>query len=1086
MRQNSKFYLPSHNDPYFQKSEDFLKDYYNTNPKTIFGRKDERNRYPPQNSKPILNPFPQHYPDTQHNSYFNPNPNKPALNAPLKVEFSGVYGCVTRPSLTCVDRQNNTTDNAYLSKIMRTEDYQKEIKYIEEINRIDKNNYYHMPPIRTCQPAITDSEYSVLNRQCTKPPGLRNVPKENLKSGTMLVVMDDLGKNWEKFAEQTHLTLENIKDFLISSYNVVRGVQHMGENDFIHDDIKFDNIVYSIEKNRSNLIDFGLSGLKNTMIQQRLKSKFEKFLWWPNYSPEKYFQYGIVFAKLQPFFKDEKNFRNTKENLDWFKSYNSQEGYYWYKSNLGRITTPEQTKIDNEIVEILRLVKDSSYDQFVLKTLDKVDVYGIAYSFVVVTQLFLHYNPKLNTRAVATSGNEEQAIVNLVHNIRRVARETANVDPITRPTAKKFAQMYEDCVMDTLAPAFLPKIDTAQSSTLDLYQNNYRGDWVQDSEFVSKYEDILKLDLVDFVRTGYFSSQGTPSNASIIADVENYYTANHETDPAATSKSLNGSTTFSFYNNRNVPNLRNIRQPQLHSPLIQNKQPEIAYCNLLGSLYTVYISDISDPILNNAAIQNELVPCIFLDAKNQRLLIQWKSLSITTSANLVENTRGNAGSVNQIFMPLSMFSSILNDGNDQPQLVPLSLALASELVCLALVEMLLPRMHDPRSDMVKKIVSIICDPTINDSGGRLAKINGNDTRNDTVEEFNRIVSSLVSSLLEARSKYDPNLLLNAYNARLRLCLVRNGVANEESARIRDRKVLFFPDFKNRWIKSRPNNITKLREIQAEYRAHHDQQPFSKDPFFISNQAAHMTKIQTSMQEMFKDMDGKDVAFVYKGFDVSVHDIHSLLELITKGTGQDRSQYFYFSEDVADRINDMGKSNDSVHCVEVYTPKRVSSMLHHDNKKYFEHLVERLILTLTKKVGAIYVMFEHLTNKDTYLLHGLKLRHDVARNEYELVILVPEPCVFEILHLVTWRFVQQLRKLLCSKTRSNVSLCKEYNTLLSQDIYSSKEKVYVSIREALFQVDLISHNTSRVSMDDWFRDQHYFILRKMFFSSTTKH
>jgi hypothetical protein len=170
----------------------------------------------------------------------------------------------------------------------------------------------------------------------------------------------------------------------------------------------------------------------------------------------------------------------------------------------------------------------------------------------------------------------------------------------------------------------------------------------------------------------------------------------------------------------------------------------------------------------------------------------------------------------------------------------------------------------------------------------------------------------------------------------------------------------------------------------------------------------------------------------------------------------------FTEDVVGRINETASNNRSI--IKVYSQLQVNAMLL--MHKEFNHEFEDLLNHLRQSTrNTIYVIFERpedqLTNKkdsdNKFLVHGFKLRQISKEfKTMELVVLVPEPCMFKVLEPVTWRFVDELRRRLSHILKYNmINFIKETNFLLSTQIYI-KGRIYVSLYESLIQTELIAN------------------------------
>jgi len=190
----------------------------------------------------------------------------------------GSYGCVYRPPLLCegeVVRRENT-----VSKLMKTRHALDEIKENAHIDRIDPEFEFHLPPPEMCSPAPPDKEHDKNFKGCDI---VKKIKKKypDWKERNMLTVlqMPDGGMSLSKMSREIkNATMREKHRFMKGLGRLFRGVHIMNKNDFLHYDIKRDNVVVKREEDgtyRFNFIDFGLAihNVNTTTIKTKVFNK---------------------------------------------------------------------------------------------------------------------------------------------------------------------------------------------------------------------------------------------------------------------------------------------------------------------------------------------------------------------------------------------------------------------------------------------------------------------------------------------------------------------------------------------------------------------------------------------------------------------------------------------------------------------------------------------------------------------------------------------------------------------------------------------------------------------------------------------
>lgn len=961
----------------------------------------------------------------------------------IKVSHQGGFGCITKPSMECESTCGNTNiTSADYSKIQTTEDTDKEATENKEIDEIDKNSYYHMPTLCTCTPKVQDTEFQVLKDECTIPYTLKHIlglpSKEFLKLNTKLTLMNDGGQSWLDFSERNDLSSENIKDFLVNSYNVVRGIQHMLDNGFIHDDIKTMNLLYCKTKKRSNIIDFGRSGKLQSFIENRKNSYIHEgtFLWWAYEAPDRFFQCLLIFTNAQGQLRHALD-GNPSHNVNVFKQ--AGHGYSFYINNLTVLELQALTSIiDLDMYRILQQVRDSqNLDEFLKKTLGVMDVFGMTFALVQVTFNFLKA-PR------DTRDPNDVEVDSLIRNIRKLAIEASRIDPQERMSPKRFACRYEECILNTLTN----KEDLAKRETTTLLLQNIRDRYpkdnsqdlsvFQESKLVSEYEDVLRLDLLEFVKNGHF--QDPHIIKKLKEDVDVYL-----------SQIIN--------NNKNL----NLREPQIWSELSKIKQ--CSYINLLGSTYCVCVCNTNDPLLQGYEKGSEKL--LFISIEPYGLIVKWKTNKIFLPLVKKIPTELDIHYTDASRLSRIIEQQLLDCILKVTNLNHMGWGLIIELVCLTLVEIHVP-------GIVTRLLGIICEPALKN------KIN-------SVNLFERTLSRFLNVVLSAQIK-NKHQFHEAYNYRIYLSVLRGGIASADSqVLLIFRELLGFKPSKKMYrdhqkvleIQEFFNSKTVLPENAIAF-LECAQEGVKEQKKEACSSIRHL-KIGKHFDAMVAGMDPSDIVFTYRNIDYKVSHIlamvnnnkdNGLIADFVKTTER------YFVDDVADRINKTSSRKDYI---TVYTQLQIDAMLLMPQN--FGVQISDLVEFMVKNTeNQVYVIFESgllkaQDNDQRYLVHGFSVRginknsSGNSANEYtwEIVIRVPEPCIFQVLEPVTWNFVSKLREVLQKDYKtSEVTFIKEPNHLLSKYIYQDKN-IYTFMEKALMQTEMIANDkTNLIITKDCFK------------------
>jgi hypothetical protein len=180
---------------------------------------------------------------------------------------SGTYGCVSRPSLKCVNSPNIDYKNK-VSKIMNTFDAVGEYKEMEKISRIKGIEKYAIPMPIICKPE-NNEELKKTFSDCDSKM-VHSYPID-----LALLILEDGGIDLAELINKKIIDGFNFnqwKTFLNSIKNLFEGLIFFNKNDIIHHDIKLANIVYNVNTGNIRFIDFGIMMSKTDFISKSANS----------------------------------------------------------------------------------------------------------------------------------------------------------------------------------------------------------------------------------------------------------------------------------------------------------------------------------------------------------------------------------------------------------------------------------------------------------------------------------------------------------------------------------------------------------------------------------------------------------------------------------------------------------------------------------------------------------------------------------------------------------------------------------------------------------------------------------------------
>ena len=187
----------------------------------------------------------------------------------VKIIGEGTYGCVTKPSMPCDDKNLTSQNKGRLSKIMNKKDADEELYEMKDLVNVPGIQKYILSIPQICTPKI-DKTFLKTVQNCQS----RHVAQTQNITDLRLLLVEDGGVDLQVFSTEiaSSLNKPNMAIFLSSVVNLIKGVSFFRHNDIIHSDIKEYNIVYNVKKGSIKFIDFGLVRKKSEFISSSIQN----------------------------------------------------------------------------------------------------------------------------------------------------------------------------------------------------------------------------------------------------------------------------------------------------------------------------------------------------------------------------------------------------------------------------------------------------------------------------------------------------------------------------------------------------------------------------------------------------------------------------------------------------------------------------------------------------------------------------------------------------------------------------------------------------------------------------------------------
>jgi serine/threonine protein kinase len=333
--------------------------------------------------------------------------------------------------MLCLDKQRRNKND--ISKLMTTVNAIKELREFALIDAADKQKQFYLGKPTSCKPARILSNIQAISR-C--PSGRFEPIKMDDYS---LLVMKYGGQDLAQFGDEvrtwtkTKEHVDAIELFWLEAVRLFYGLKVLHDNNVLHHDIKQQNIVYNKETNRVNFIDFGFMEKRSVRISTAKRS----VNWlgnnhhWSFPLEAVYWNKDIYMLAASARGKSKKAYREFAESV-------ADNCGYFFTSVLN---FNSEAKRDNATMMIAKGAyknvlafepTDEAYTQFVEKSIDSVDTYGLG----IALTFMLHRSKHLLDKEFYT-------------NLKNIVMNMFTGGVFIRSTPEQLLAQYEDILANS-------------------------------------------------------------------------------------------------------------------------------------------------------------------------------------------------------------------------------------------------------------------------------------------------------------------------------------------------------------------------------------------------------------------------------------------------------------------------------------------------------------------------------------------------------------------------------------------------------------------------------------------------------------
>ena len=343
-----------------------------------------------------------------------------------KVIGEGAFGCVHKPPLKCNNNTRRKKDS--ISKLMTEHNATKELGEFNHISAADADQHFYLGKPDKCylDPMLENM------RAINKCPSQKFNP-EKIREYALLV-MKYGGQDLDAFGEEvqtwtkTKEHVDAIELFWLEAVRLFYGLKVLHDNNVVHHDIKQQNIVYDQATNRANFIDFGFMEKRSTRIYASKRSAN-----WLGNNHHWSFPLEAIFWNRNDYMRSAARGKNQKGYREFAESVADNCGYFFTstlpvkfkKMNMDNTFKAIATDAFRNVLEFEPT--NDSYNQFIEKSIDTVDTYGLGIALMFV----LHRSKHLLSDEFYT-------------NVMNIGLNMLHGGVFLRSTPKQLLAQYED------------------------------------------------------------------------------------------------------------------------------------------------------------------------------------------------------------------------------------------------------------------------------------------------------------------------------------------------------------------------------------------------------------------------------------------------------------------------------------------------------------------------------------------------------------------------------------------------------------------------------------------------------------------
>jgi serine/threonine protein kinase len=311
------------------------------------------------------------------------------IDKPSDVIGEGTYGCALRPPMKCRDEPLRNKND--ISKLMTSANAIKELKEFALIDAADTQKQFYLGKPSKCAPDRILSNI----RSIRKCPSGKFAPER--MDDYSLLVMKYGGQDLEQFGEEVQTwtkTKEHVDAIELFWLEVVRlfyGLKVLHDDNVLHHDLKQQNIVYDRETNRVNFIDFGFMEKKSTRIYA---SKVEAN--WLGNRHHWSFPLEAIYWNKDIYMAAARREKTKRGYREFARSVADNCGYFFtsvihFNASKSKIDKVAAVSTRNAFRNVLEFEPtNDSYTQFIEKSIDTVDTYGLGIALMFVLHRSKH------------------------------------------------------------------------------------------------------------------------------------------------------------------------------------------------------------------------------------------------------------------------------------------------------------------------------------------------------------------------------------------------------------------------------------------------------------------------------------------------------------------------------------------------------------------------------------------------------------------------------------------------------------------------------------------------------------------------